>query len=56
MGRIVSLIALVLAVGLVWFLVELFQPFGSSPHGHVTVTIAPHSAPARSAISWPPTR
>jgi UPF0755 protein len=44
LGRIVSLIALVLAGGLVWFLVELFQPFGTSPHGRVTVTIAPHSS------------
>ena len=44
LGRIASLIALVLAGGLVWFLVELFQPFGTSPHGRVTVTIAPHSS------------
>jgi UPF0755 protein len=44
LGRIVSLVALVLAGGLVWFLVELFQPFGTSPHGRVTVTIAPHSS------------
>ncbi len=43
-GRIASLIALVLAGGLVWFLVELFQPLASSPHGRVTVTIAPHSS------------
>jgi UPF0755 protein len=43
-GRSASLIALVLAVGLAWFLVELFQPFGSSPHGHVTVTIVPHAS------------
>jgi UPF0755 protein len=44
LGRIASLIALVLAGGLVWFLVELFQPLGTSPHGRVTVTIAPHSS------------
>ena len=44
LGRIASLIALVLAGGLVWFLVELFQPFGTSPHGRITVTIAPHSS------------
>jgi UPF0755 protein len=44
LGRIAALIALVLAGGLVWFLVELFQPLGTSPHGRVTVTIAPHSS------------
>ena len=42
-GRIVSLIALILAAALIWFLVQLFQPFGTSPHGKVTVTVAPHS-------------
>jgi UPF0755 protein len=44
LGRMASLIALVLAGGLVWFLVELFQPLGTSPHGRLTVTIAPHSS------------
>lgn len=43
LGRIASLIALILASGLVWFLVELFQPLGTSPHGHITVTIYEHS-------------
>jgi UPF0755 protein len=43
LGRIASLVALVLAGGLVWFLVELFQPLGTSPHGRVTVTIHAHS-------------
>jgi peptidoglycan lytic transglycosylase G len=42
-GRIISLVALVLAAALVWFLVELFQPFHGSGHGAVTVTIPPHS-------------
>ncbi len=37
MGRIVALITLALAAAIVWFLIELFQPFGVSPHGHVTV-------------------
>jgi UPF0755 protein len=41
--RIVSLIALVLAAAVIWFLITLFQPFGTSPHGQVTVTVAPHS-------------
>jgi uncharacterized YceG family protein len=39
LGRIASVVALALAGGVIWFLVELFQPFGSSPHGSVTVTI-----------------
>ncbi len=38
-GRGASLLALALAAGLIWFLVALFQPFGSSPHGAVTVKI-----------------
>jgi UPF0755 protein len=44
LGRIASLVALVLAGGLVWFLVQLFQPLGTSPHGRITVRIAPHSS------------
>ncbi|HEX5191657.1 MAG TPA: endolytic transglycosylase MltG [Solirubrobacteraceae bacterium] len=43
-GRVFSLIALLLAAALAWFLIELFQPFGTSPHGHVTVTIPPDSS------------
>jgi UPF0755 protein len=43
-GRIVSLLAFVLAGALIWFLIELFQPFQGSPHGHVTVTIPAHSS------------
>ncbi|MGZ4273574.1 MAG: endolytic transglycosylase MltG [Solirubrobacteraceae bacterium] len=42
-GRIGSLIALIVAGALIWFLVELFQPLGTSPHGSVTVVIPPHS-------------
>ncbi|MGP0053082.1 MAG: endolytic transglycosylase MltG [Solirubrobacteraceae bacterium] len=41
-GRIVALFALVLAAALIWLGVELFQPFGASPHGSVTVTIPAH--------------
>jgi uncharacterized YceG family protein len=37
-------VALVLAVALVWFLVELFQPFAGAGHGSVTVVIPPHSS------------
>ncbi len=45
-GRILSLIALVIAGVVIWFLFELYQPFSGSPHGHVTVTI-----PARASSS-----
>ncbi len=43
-GRVVSLLAFVLAGALIWFLIELFQPFQGSAHGHVTVTIPAHSS------------
>jgi UPF0755 protein len=43
-GRIGSLIALILAGALIWFLVELFQPLGTSPHGSVIVVIPPQSS------------
>jgi UPF0755 protein len=43
-GRIGGLIAIVVAVGLIWFLVQLFQPFHGSGHGSVTVTIPPHAS------------
>ncbi|HEX4010076.1 MAG TPA: endolytic transglycosylase MltG [Solirubrobacteraceae bacterium] len=42
-GRILSLVALILGAALIWFLLELFQPFGTSPHGHVTVVVPNHS-------------
>ncbi|MBV8952511.1 MAG: endolytic transglycosylase MltG, partial [Solirubrobacterales bacterium] len=38
-GRIISVVAILLAGALIWFLVELFQPFHGSGHGSVTVTI-----------------
>jgi UPF0755 protein len=34
---------LALAAALIWFVVELFQPFHGSPHGTVTVTVPAHS-------------
>jgi UPF0755 protein len=43
-GRIGALIAVILAGAFVWFMVELFQPLGTSPHGEVTVVIPPHSS------------
>jgi UPF0755 protein len=42
--RIMSLLAILLAAALAWFLIELFQPFGVSPHGHVKVVIPPKSS------------
>jgi UPF0755 protein len=42
-GRIASLLALLAGVALIWFLVELFQPFHGAGHGSVTVTVPPHS-------------
>jgi UPF0755 protein len=43
LGRMVAVIMVVLAAALIWFAVELFQPFGTSPHGEVTVTVPAHS-------------
>jgi uncharacterized YceG family protein len=43
-GRVISLLALVLAGALIWFLFQLFQPFHGSGHGSVTVTIPQHSS------------
>ena len=42
-GRVASVVVLVLAAALIWFIIELFQPFHGSPHGSVRVTIPPHS-------------
>lgn len=48
-GRIMAVLALV-AVGLVlWFLIELFQPFAGSGHGEVTVTIPPSASTSQIA-------
>ncbi len=40
------MLALAVAAALVWFLVELFQPFHGSGNGSVAVVIAPHSSAA----------
>ena len=42
-GRIFALLMLVLAAALIWFLIQLFQPFHGSPHGSVTVTVPGNS-------------
>jgi uncharacterized YceG family protein len=45
-GRVVPVVAIVLAVALIWFLAQLFQPFHGAGQGKLTVTI-----PARSTSS-----
>lgn len=44
LGRVVALFALLITAFVVWFLVELFQPFHGSGHGAVTVRIPPHAS------------
>jgi UPF0755 protein len=41
--RVLAVLALLVVALVIWFLVELFQPFYGSGHGRVTVTI-PHAA------------
>jgi len=41
--RLVAVLALLLAAALVWFCIELFQPFHGSGHGSVVVNVPPHS-------------
>ena len=43
-GRVAGLLALLLAAAVIWFLVELFQPFHGSSHGNITVTIPAHTS------------
>jgi UPF0755 protein len=43
-ARVGALIVFIAVGALVWFLVELFQPLGTSPHGNVTVVIPPNSS------------
>jgi uncharacterized YceG family protein len=43
LGRALSVLAILLAAAVIWFVIELFQPFAGSPHGHATVTIPQHS-------------
>jgi len=42
-GRIFAVVVLALAAAVIWFLVQLFQPFHGSPHGSVTVIVPGHS-------------
>lgn len=43
-GRVVSLVFLIVVAALIWFLIQLFQPLGTSPHGRVTVVVPAHSS------------
>jgi len=43
-NRVVALIALLVAAVVVWFCIEVFQPFHGSGHGSVTVVIPAHSS------------
>jgi uncharacterized YceG family protein len=43
-GRILAVLAIILAAALIWFLVELFQPFHGQGSGEVTVTIPAQSS------------
>ncbi len=43
MGRAMSIVALALGLVVLWFLLELFQPFHGQARGTVTVTIPAHS-------------
>ena len=52
LGRIVSLVALVLAAALIWFLSSCSSRSARSPHGQVTVTSRRGPPRARSATSW----
>jgi len=40
-ARLAALLVIAVAAVAVWLLVELYQPFGVSPHGRVTVVIPP---------------
>jgi UPF0755 protein len=43
-GRLFGVLAIVVAAALIWFSVELFQPFHATGHRRVTVVIPPHSS------------
>jgi hypothetical protein len=43
LGRVASVVALCLGVAVIWFLIQVFQPFEGSPHGRIAITIPPRS-------------
>jgi uncharacterized YceG family protein len=48
-GRGFAVLALLLAVALIWFLFELFQPLHGSGHGEITVLVPPHASTSQIA-------
>jgi UPF0755 protein len=42
-GRTIALVAVIIAAVFIWFVIALFEPFGSSPHGQVTVVVPGHA-------------
>jgi UPF0755 protein len=48
-GRVLALVAILAVILVLWFLIELFQPFAGSGHGEVTVTIPPHAGTSQIA-------
>jgi uncharacterized YceG family protein len=47
LGAIVMGLAVIPVVAAIWFAVQVFQPFGVSPHGRVTVIVPAHSSARR---------
>jgi uncharacterized YceG family protein len=43
-SRIGAMLAILLAAAVIWFVIELFQPFHGSGHGSIAVTIPAHSS------------
>jgi UPF0755 protein len=48
-GRVLAVVAILAVLIVLWFLLELFQPFAGSGHGEVTVTIPPHAGTSQIA-------
>jgi peptidoglycan lytic transglycosylase G len=44
LGRAFALATILLAAAVIWFFIELFQPFHGSGYGSIRVTIPPHSS------------
>lgn len=45
--RVLAVVALLVAAAVIWFCVQLFQPFHGSGHGSVSVSIPAHSSTSR---------
>jgi UPF0755 protein len=42
-GRGLAVAGLLLVAAVIWFAIELYQPFGTSPHGQVTIVVPAHA-------------